>query len=364
MTPGETAMAETPVIHFYTKGPETTASSRQRAFAVAAELEKLGLRTIVHRPSLNEFSGEKNIFRKARLLLALALTLFRTRAYDTVFLQKTVFSKIFIALVYLAKKTCRFRVVLDLDDATYEYNQTKTAAMARMADMVIAGSTRIREWALEHNQNSRLVPSSVSYALYSRHTSTLTNGGAIPVIGWIGTGKGYHLELRDVLVPIFERMIADGLRFRFLLVGAQGYQPLKDMFRAIKGLQTEFIDELDWSDQESMPTAISRFDIGIMPLERSKWNEGKCAFKAIEYMACGIPTVATRIGENAILIEDSVNGFLADSPDEWSSKLKRLLDSYELRSALGRKGQQTIKERYSFEANIPKLKQMLLTATI
>jgi glycosyltransferase involved in cell wall biosynthesis len=90
-----------------------------------------------------------------------------------------------------------------------------------------------------------------------------------------------------------------------------------------------------------------------MPLIDTEWNRGKCAFKAVEYMACGVPAVISPVGENNYLVQDGVNGFLADSTEEWASKIERLYNDPGLLSGIGKKAQETIKERYSYESVVP-----------
>jgi glycosyltransferase involved in cell wall biosynthesis len=103
-------------------------------------------------------------------------------------------------------------------------------------------------------------------------------------------------------------------------------------------------------------------DIGVYPLPDDEWTQGKCGFKAIQFMSCGVPVVAAPVGVNREIIEDGVNGFLAATPREWIEKLTRLADDESLRRRLGQAGRRTIEERYSLNVNAPKMAQALRDA--
>jgi len=100
-------------------------------------------------------------------------------------------------------------------------------------------------------------------------------------------------------------------------------------------------------------------DVGVYPLADDEWSRGKCGFKAIEFMACGVPVVASAVGVNREIIEDGVNGFLASTDDEWVEKLGRLLEDPALRRRFGQAGRRTIEERYSLRVHAPTLGALL-----
>jgi glycosyltransferase involved in cell wall biosynthesis len=106
----------------------------------------------------------------------------------------------------------------------------------------------------------------------------------------------------------------------------------------------------------------ARCDIGVYPLWDDPWSSGKCGFKAIQFMACGVPVVASALGVNRQIIEDGVNGFLASRPEEWVTKLTTLLTEPDLREQFSLAGRRMIEERYSLTAHAPTLLQVLREA--
>ena len=107
---------------------------------------------------------------------------------------------------------------------------------------------------------------------------------------------------------------------------------------------------LPWSLQRE-PEEFRTCDIGVYPLWDDEWAKGKCGFKAIQFMACGVPVVAAAVGVNAEIIEDGTTGFLARSEDEWVEKLLLLIRDAPLRQKLGLAGRQVVEERFSLRAN-------------
>ena len=96
-------------------------------------------------------------------------------------------------------------------------------------------------------------------------------------------------------------------------------------------------------------------DVGVYPLADDEWSKGKCGFKAIEFMACGVPVIAAAVGVNRTIVEDGTNGFLASTEDEWVDKLSRLLSDAALRRRFAAAGRRTVEDGYSLRVNAPTL---------
>jgi len=98
---------------------------------------------------------------------------------------------------------------------------------------------------------------------------------------------------------------------------------------------------------------IQSFDIGIMPMPDNEWTKGKCGFKALLYMSCGIPVVASLVGVNSEIIENGISGFLAKDKDGWISNLSLLVEDRSLRKKIGKSGRDKIMKRYSLISSRP-----------
>jgi len=104
---------------------------------------------------------------------------------------------------------------------------------------------------------------------------------------------------------------------------------------------------------------LQNFDVGIMPLLDNEWSRGKGGYKLLQYMAVGIPCVASPVGVNAKLIREGINGYLANSEDEWYKKLEVLIKNETLRESMGKNGRKIAETQYSFEVSVPKLIKLI-----
>lgn len=314
---------------FYSCGDANKASSRVRAFWVGEELEKLGHSCEIF------YGGTK------RDALRFATKLSST---DIVVFQKT-YSRWHVKLMQLANwfgKT----TILDLDDAPSRTQNSVTVAnvqrMMRGVSVVSVGSKRLLEFASEFQTRIELIPSSIKLENYPITEERDTEP---PCLGWIGNGKHYQKDLVDILLPILMNEAARK-PLRFKLVGACGVQSLYDAFSSIAGLQIDFIDQLDWQNPNQVRDATDDFDIGLYPLLPGSFNDFKCGFKALEYMARGIPVIASKVAMNGSIIDHGKSGFMVDTPDEWSSALHTLTANPQTRFKMGKAGRKIVERQF------------------
>jgi glycosyltransferase involved in cell wall biosynthesis len=96
-----------------------------------------------------------------------------------------------------------------------------------------------------------------------------------------------------------------------------------------------------------------------MPLLDSPWERGKCGYKLIQYMACGLPVVASPVGVNSVIVREGVNGFLASADEEWAVALETLIRDAALRQRMGSAGRQRVEDEYCVQQTAPRLIQWL-----
>ncbi len=120
-------------------------------------------------------------------------------------------------------------------------------------------------------------------------------------------------------------------------------------------LPTEFIQ---WTLADSL-SALQKFDIGIMPLDDTAWNQGKCGFKLIQYMAVAAAAVASPVGVNSEIVQHGDNGYLAAGAEDWQTYLSQLIEGGEQRQVMGKQARQRIEQQYSINSVLPTLAQLL-----
>jgi|SRR3989344_2310379 len=340
-------------IHFYTFSDIQSASSRPRAFWVSDEFRARGLATVIHSPPVLLISRTRWP-KKLTLILQVIRSLFTIKKNDIVYLQRAIANKYFMSIMVTYLSLFRRKMIFDIDDPVYVHSLFKTKTLTRMADLVIVSSHAQAEWAKRFNDNVHLIHITVNFASYQKSTKQYLTTSAEPaIVGWIGAAYN-HIPNLQILASVFRRLTRETKTlFKFVLIGASHNEEVYEMFHNIPDLNVEFVD---WVSPESTPREIQKFDVGVIPNRMDgEWNRGKQSYKLIEYMACGVATVASGFGEVPYVIQDGVNGYLASSEEEWVEKLEKLLRDPSLRARLGHAAQERVQEEYAFEVIIPKM---------
>ncbi len=247
------------------------------------------------------------------------------------------------------------RLIYDIDDAVWlSGRQTeghflsflkgaarKVRWLVERADHVVAGSEILAEHLGRHGDAITVVPSLVDPATYAvrehEQSSTIT-------LGWIGSPTTARYLNR--LGPVLERFAElSKLPVRLVVVGG-----------AAPNLHQVEVHQRSWSPQAERQ-ALAEMDIGLMPLDDTPWSRGKCAYKALQYMACGIPPLVSNVGVSAAVVGDS--GYAAGSDAQWLEGLHALALDPGLRTELGVVGRRRVEQDFSYARWIPTLGQII-----
>jgi len=307
-------------------------SSRYRVFQFIAPLSQQGFNcSIIEAP---EGDNSKRVSYPARLF-TLALQ------SDVLFIQKRTFPGWVLRIL----QRLNSHIIFDLDDAIYlqSWNTNRVKEILQISRAVIAGNQVLADFARQYNENIHILPTVVDTDHYQLLSNEHHPGDPRAVLGWIGIdpNRGDLALLKSVFDWIVERYAGS------VVLRTVGRRPLEIDTK----LEIEFVP---WTLKTSL-SSLHSFDIGLMPLEDTPWNRGKCGLKLIEYLAVGIPAVASPVGINSEIIRDGDTGFLANKTADWQKNLACLIEDQELRSRLGQSGRQHVEERYSIQAMLPRI---------
>lgn len=279
--------------------------------------------------------------------------------YDTIFIHREAAPLGPPLFEWVIAKLWRKKMVYDFDDAIWIPNTSaenkmlgfvkafwKVPQICRMASIVTAGNDFLASFAKEAGaKNVVYLPTVVDTE--QRYKPSHKRRNRIPVIGW--TGSHSTLKYLDDLIPVLQKLERE-IEFEFMVIADRNPElPLKN-FRFLKWNAVTEIEDLE------------RIDIGVMPLTTDQWSEGKCGFKLIQYMALGIPALASPVGVNTKIVTPDVTGYLCHTEIAWQTSLVALLKDAGLQKTMGRVGRERIVERYSITSQSEKFLQLFSEA--
>ena len=340
--------------------PVEAASSRYRIVQFIEPLARRGIDVtfspFLDAPLFDALYKPGKLFRRLpRLLLRtvarLGAVVAATRA-DVVFVQRDAMLFGPPVIEWLIARVLRKRMIVDLDDANWiaypspVYGRlatwlkwpSKTDRLIRWADAVTCGSPNIAGYA-----NGILVPTVVDT---KRFRPAPRREATIPTVGWVGTHSTYAYLQR--LLPLFERLASE-VPFRLRIVGS-GRAKIE-----VRGVDVEM---QPWSLAREVED-FQALDVGVYPIADDAWSAGKAGFKAVQYMATGVPFVMSPVGVCASMGIEGRTHLLARSDDEWHDALLRLIRDVELRESLSKEGRVFAEAHYDIEQQADALAEVI-----
>lgn len=275
------------------------------------------------------------------------LLLFAVPAYDFVFIHREATPVGPPWFEWITAKLLRKKIIYDFDDAiwipnTSENNKSvagikwhqKVGSICKWAFKVSCGNTYLQNYARQFNSNSFVNPTTIDTVhLHNQVKDQFTNS---VIIGWTGTHS--TMKYLNQVVPVLQKL-EQQYQFQFCVISNQKPElALKSLVFKPWQKTTEIADLL-------------LFNVGLMPLEDDPWANGKCAFKALQYMALGIPAIVSPVGMNTEVVENNVNGFVCATENDWFTALEQVIKDAPLRAKLGVKAREKIETNYAVTAN-------------
>lgn len=246
--------------------------------------------------------------------------------------------------------------VLDYDDAIFHnYDMHRLPVVRKIfgqrldklmaaAKLVVCGNQYLADRAKNAGAKwIEIIPTVIDINRYFTNPEKISS---TPTIVWIGSPSTARY-VSDISKPLSE--LAKTVPYKLRIIGAK---------LDISGVEVECID---WTEDTEV-SRVAECDIGIMPLPDTPWTNGKCGYKLIQYMACGLPVVGSDVGANRNIVQPDTNGFLVKTDEEWINALKTLLHDAPMRQHFGKQGRQDAENLFCIQKTAPLLTEFLRKA--
>jgi glycosyltransferase involved in cell wall biosynthesis len=277
------------------------------------------------------------------------IVLLNLRKYDFIFIHREATPIGPPIFEWIIAKVFQKKIIYDFDDAIWIPNtssnnkivaaikwHSKVRSICRWAYKISCGNEFLQEYASLYNSNAYYVPTTIDTD--HKHNPDLYRKvrNSKPVIGWTGTHSTL-IYLNEILPAL--KLLEKKFEFELCVIANQDPKlPLK------------YYNFIAWNKETEIQDLL-RFDIGLMPLTNDEWAEGKCGFKALQYMALNIPALVSPIGVNISIIKNGHNGYLCENEVEWFNSLSCLLQNYELIKKIGISAREKVISSYSINSN-------------
>jgi glycosyltransferase involved in cell wall biosynthesis len=275
--------------------------------------------------------------------------LFSMASYHFVFIHREAAPVGPPVFEWIIAKLLQKKIIYDFDDAIWLTDKTDESPLERFARWrskvslicqwsykVSCGNQYLADYARQFNNRAVIIPTTIDTKAFFNPSPGFTNK-SILTIGW--TGSHSTLKYLNAIINVIQHLEEKYNHLHFLVIANQN-----------PNLSLPRFSFLPWK-KETEAEDLQQIDIGIMPLPDDAWTRGKCGFKALQYMALGIPCVASPVGVNMEIIQHGQNGFLAARDDEWKTYLEMLIENSELRKKIGEAGQRKVEAGYSVSSN-------------
>lgn len=280
------------------------------------------------------------------------MLLFKTIGhFDIVYLQKKLPSPVeSYILAKLSKK-----LIFDFDDAIYMKHErykkqsafgtrVKFKQIIKSCDAVVTGNSILADHIKNINKNIHIIPSVLETDNMPQKDYNSKSDKFI--VGWVG--GNVNLTQLEMLNEVFDKL-AETIPIQVNVISGEAPQ-----------LNSKYMNFIKW-DINIQDTEIAKFDVGVMPLPDSPYARGKCAYKVIQYMACGVVPVVSDVGINSEVVQDGSSGLVAKNFNDFYDKIIFLFENKDKAKILGENASKRAHDKFSIESAVNQLDQLFKT---
>jgi glycosyltransferase involved in cell wall biosynthesis len=273
--------------------------------------------------------------------------IFNVNKYDFIFLQREITPLGPPIFEWILCKLFKKKLIYDFDDAIWitfvsEQNSVasifenagKVKSICKWAYKVSCGNEYLCQYARQYSSAVIYNPTCVDTS--NRHNQLANHEADRLTIVW--TGSFSTMIYLKIFLPALKRL-QEKYDFDVKIISNQN-----------PALDLKNVKYVEWNEQDEVKE-LAACQIGLMPLHNDSWSEGKCGFKLIQYFALGIPAVSSSVGVDRQIVEHGVNGYFADSDEEWYNAIEKLINNPALRHRMGLAGKNKVLNHFSLESN-------------
>lgn len=328
---------------FLTKYHSNGASSRYRYYNydnfldkdIMAEYKPLLSYNYVENINKKEKNKKKDII--IAYLKRFVFLIMNKKNYDLFIIEKELFPYMPFFIEKILLRNVRFSLDFD-DNAKTKYEgkkffDKKIDNLVKLSTFVTVGNT----WYFDDfskKDDIYFLPTVVDYKKYSMNVEK----NNIYSLVWIGsqTTSKYLALLEEPL----NRLYDNGLKFQLVIIGG-------DYFK-FKNAKFKYVYE-KWSPKTETEI-LNRCHLGVMPLFESTWEEGKCGFKLIQYLAAGLPVIASKTVANSDIVKKCQTGKIATTYDEWIRAITYYYNEKDNLDSISKQAKEVVEKNYSYQS--------------
>ena len=242
------------------------------------------------------------------------------------------------------------KIIFDIDDAIFigrPQGHRKTVTLLNRSPIVFAGNSYLSSWCKQFTENVHEVPTAVDLSKFKEKAKEPKHKFTV---GWQGTSTSFK----------YLKNIEDELKEFFLTHSNCELHVSSDRYPKELTELHEYIEFKKWNKEDEV-SHIQEFDVGIMPMEQDEYSLGKCSYKMLLYLSCGVPACVTSWGMNKEILKKGKVGIGVERENKWNETLDYFYKNRFNLDEIFPDCRKVVKDFYSVESVVRKIENVLRT---